>query len=45
MSYDKSQNGSVQPNPNVQNPDILYITMPLINRMKVAGRAQNNITS
>ena len=39
------RNGSLQPNPNVQNPDILHITIALINRMKVTGRAENTITS
>jgi len=37
--------GYVQPNPNVQNTDILNITMPLINRIKVEGKSESTITS
>ena len=37
------RNGTVQPNSNVQNTDILHITMPLINQMKVADRAESTI--
>ena len=39
------RNGSVAPDPNIQNTDILHTTMPLINRMKVAERSENTVTS
>ena len=39
------RNDSVQPNPNVQNTDILSITMPMINRMKVEDKSESTITS
>jgi site-specific recombinase XerD len=35
----------VQASPNVQNTDILSITMPMINRMKVEDKSEQTITS
>ena len=29
----QNKKGTIPPTPNVQNPDILYITLPMINRM------------
>lgn len=36
---------SVQAKPNVQNTDILSITLPMINRMKVEDKSEQTITS
>ena len=35
----------VQAQPNVQNTDVLSITLPLINRMKLEGKSDKTITS
>ena len=35
----------VQPEPNVQKSDILSITLPMINRMKIEDKSQQTITS
>ena len=37
------RNGSVQPNPKVQNTDLLSITIPMVNRMKVEDKAEDTI--
>lgn len=39
------KNSPVQADSNVQSSDILSITLPLINRMKVEGKSDNTITS
>lgn len=36
---------NVQANPNVQNSDILSITLPMINRMKVEDKSEQTITA
>ena len=40
-----TKKGTAQPIPNVQNSDILYITMPLINRMTMRGLLEKTIAS
>lgn len=39
------KNANVQANPNVQNTDILSITLPMINRMKVEDKSEKTITA
>ena len=40
-----SKKGGVQPVPNVQKSEILFITLPMINRMKIEDKSQQTITS
>lgn len=40
-----SNDGLVQPIPNVQKSDILSITLPMINRMKIEDKSEQTITS
>lgn len=40
-----SNDGLVQPNPNVQKSDILSITLPMINRMNIEDKSEKTITS
>ena len=40
-----SKKGDVPPNSNVQKSDILSITLPMINRMKIEDKSQQTITS
>ena len=41
----KFKTALVQANVNVQNTDLLSITLPFINRMKVEGKSDNTVTS
>ena len=40
-----SNKGDVPPNSNVQKSDILSITLPLINRMKIEDKSEQTITA
>ena len=40
-----SKKGDVPPNSNVQNSDILSITLPMINRMKIEDKSEQTIKS
>jgi hypothetical protein len=42
---ERSKTSSVQAKSNVQNTDVLSITLPLINRMKLEGKSDRTITS
>ena len=42
---ERLQTSPVQAQPKVQKEDILSITIPFINRMKVEGKAEKTITS
>ena len=40
-----SKKGNVPPNPNVQKPDILTITLHMINRMKIEDKSEQTTTA
>ena len=42
---ERSKTSPVQAKSNVQNTDVLSITLPLINRMKLEGKSDRTITS